>query len=208
MKTQKSIFSLTVTALFCALIIAMTFIPYVGYITIPGMLSITTIHVVVLLGVTLFGPAKGTLFGAVWGVSCLVYAFVNGTADALIFQNPAISVLPRILVGLAAGWYYVGLSKLFHKWTPQSGPVSKWMTAWGADTLAALITAILGTLTNTALVLTAISIFGTGWVSLGATLTRILEMAIAVNGIIETVLAAVLVGVLHPVLSQQLRRYL
>lgn len=194
--TAKNTFNLTVTALFCALIIALTFIPYTGYI-VYGLLSITTIHVVVILGATLFGPAKGTLFGAVWGITCLLYALANGTADAAIFLNPLISVVPRIFVGLLAGWYFVWFSKLFGKWWPEER----------AKTAAALCTAILGTLTNTALVLSAISVFGTGILTLGETLKTILKTALALNGVVETVLAAVLVTVLNRTLRKTLHRY-
>lgn len=67
---KNQLFTLTLTAMFCALIIALTFIPYTGYITIVGMLSITTIHVVVILGASLLGPVRGTILGAVWGVTC------------------------------------------------------------------------------------------------------------------------------------------
>ena len=137
------------TAMFCAIIIALTFIPYTGYITY-GLLSITTLHIPVLLGTTLF-PKRGLLFGTVWGVTCLLYALANGTADAAIFLNPLISVVPRMLVGLFAGLYFIGFSKLF----------SRFLSPAKAGTVAALVTAVLGTLTNTALVLSAISLFGT-----------------------------------------------
>lgn len=56
---KNQLFTLTLTAMFCALIIALTFIPYTGYITIVGMLSITTIHVVVILGASLLGRCAG-----------------------------------------------------------------------------------------------------------------------------------------------------
>ena len=105
---RGQLFKLTLTAMFCALIIALTFIPYTGYI-VYGLLSITTIHVVVIIGAVILGPWGGTILGLVWGVTCLIYAAMNGTADAAIFLDPRISVLPRILVGLAAGWYYTCL---------------------------------------------------------------------------------------------------
>ena len=138
MQTKKSTFSLAITAMFCAIIIALTFIPYTGYITY-GLLSITTLHIPVLLGTTLF-PKRGLLFGTVWGVTCLLYALANGT--------------------------------------------------------------------NTALVLSAISLFGTGALNLGATLKTILQTALALNGVVETVAAAVLVTALYPVLKKNLARYL
>lgn len=196
MKTKQSTFSLAITAMFCAIIIALTFIPYTGYITY-GLLSITTLHIPVLLGTTLF-PKRGLLFGTVWGVTCLLYALANGTADAAIFLNPLISVVPRMLVGLLAGLYFIGFSKLF----------SRFLSPEKVGTVAALVTAVLGTLTNTALVLSAISLFGTGALNLGATLKTILQTALALNGVVETTAAAVLVTALYPVLRKTLKRYL
>lgn len=192
---KNQLFTLTLTAMFCALIIALTFIPYTGYI-VYGLLSITTIHVVVILGAVMLGPLRGAVLGGVWGVTCLIYAMMNGTADAAIFLDPRISVIPRILVGFAAGWYYRGFNKLFSKLRQEVN-----------STLAAILTAILGTLTNTALVLSAISLFGTGVATLGSTLTTILETALALNGIVETVLAAVLVPAISLPLFRLMKRY-
>lgn len=181
--------------MFCALIIALTFIPYTGYI-VYGLLSITTIHVVVIIGAVILGPWGGTILGLVWGVTCLIYAAMNGTADAAIFLDPRISVLPRILVGLAAGWYYTGFHKLFSKWHKD-----------GNSTLAAALTGLFGTLTNTVLVLSAISIFGTGVATLGSTLTTILKTAFALNGVVETILAVVVVPAVSLPLFRIMKRY-
>lgn len=199
---KSSLFKMTLTAMFCALVIALTFIPFTGYITY-GLLSITTLHVVVILGAVLLGPARGTVLGGVWGVTCLIYAFMNGTADAVIFTDPRISVIPRILVGLAAGWYYVGFKKLFERIRFSS--VFKRIKM--DEILAAGCTALCGTLTNTALVLTAITIFGTGFVSLGATLTTIVDTAIALNGVVETILAVVVVPAVSRPLFGMMKRY-
>lgn len=99
-KKQK-IVRMSLLAMFSAIIIGMTFTPYLGYITIPGMLSITTIHIIVIIAaLTMNNYIDGAILGAVWGVSCLLYALSNGTADAAIFLDPRISVIPRILVGI------------------------------------------------------------------------------------------------------------
>ena len=196
MKNKKTTFSLVITALFCALIVIMTFIPYLGYISY-GVLSITTLHVVVILGAVLLGPSSGTVLGFVWGITCLIYALTNGTADAAIFLDPRISVLPRILVGLAAGWYYIGFKKLF-------GFLKKPVLA---ETFSAVLTAVFGTLTNTVLVLTAISVFGTGMLDLGATFETIIKTALAINGIVELVLAVVLVTALNSPLRKEINHH-
>ena len=68
---KNQLFQLTLTAMFSAIIIALTFIPFTGYISY-GLLSITTIHVVVILGAVVLGPLRGTILGLVWGVTCLL----------------------------------------------------------------------------------------------------------------------------------------
>lgn len=186
---------MTLTAMFCALIIALTFIPYTGYI-VYGLLSITTIHVVVILGAVMLGPWRGAILGGVWGITCLIYALMNGTADAAIFLDPRISVIPRLLVGFAAGWYYRGFHKLFSKLKKDVN-----------STLAAACTGVCGTLTNTILVLTAISLFGTGVATLGSTITTILKTALALNGVVELVLAVVLVPAVSLPLFRLMKRY-
>lgn len=105
-KKQKLV-RLTLLAMFSAIIAAMTFTPYVGYITIPGMLSITTLHIIVVIAVVVMNSfLDGAILGAVWGITCLLYAMYNGTADSAIFLDPRISVVPRILVGVLIVAFY------------------------------------------------------------------------------------------------------
>lgn len=198
MVKNQNLFKMTLTAMFCAIVIAMTFIPYVGYITY-GLLSITTLHVIVILGAIILGPASGTLIGLVWGVTCLIYAAMNGTADAAIFLDPRISVIPRILVGFAAGWFFKLLNPLFAKLIHNQN---------GAIATSSAITGALGTATNTALVLTAISLFGgSGVLKLGVVLNKIISVALTLNGAIELVLAVVIVPALSVPLFKYLRKH-
>lgn len=98
-------------AMFLAIILIMTFIPYVGYIQI-GPISFTLIHVPVLIGAALFGWKRGLLYGLFFGLSSLIKATtLPGTIDFL-FVNPLVSVLPRVLFGLASGFLLSLLEKL------------------------------------------------------------------------------------------------
>lgn len=188
---------MVLTALFCAIIVAMTFIPQVGYIVYGG-LSITTLHVVVILGAVILGPVRGIVLGLIWGVTCLMFAAMNGTADAAIFLDPRISVIPRIIVGFLSAWYFRGIKSLISKHHHDGK---------STEIISATATGILGTLTNTVLVLTAISLFGgSGVLKLGMVLSVIIKTAIALNGIIELVLATVLVPALSLPLFKMLKR--
>lgn len=106
MKIVTKIRELVVDALFLALLILFTFVPYLGYIQIvPGVLTITTMHLLVLIGASLFGWKKGLLYGFFFGISSLIKAATIGAANPVdfIYVNPLISVLPRVLFGLFAG---------------------------------------------------------------------------------------------------------
>lgn len=233
---MKNTLKLTQLAMFSALITAMTFIPYVGYITIGASLSITTLHIPVIIGAVLLGKTSGTILGAVWGVTCLIYAALNGTADAVIFLNPMISVVPRIFVGLLTAVYYDIARKLGKdkfSGIVLSGIIDVVVSIFigifvyrlSNSVIAGIITgavffavvlalilvfskklsritvmpiafaAILGTFTNTVLVLTAINIFNReGFVQLTGIVGQIFSVVITLNGVME-MLAAIFVAV-------------
>ena len=175
--THDKVVRLTLLAMFSAIIIVMTFVPYVGYITLGVTLSITTLHIPVIIGAITLGPVGGAVLGTVWGLSCLVYALSNRRADAVIFTNPLISVIPRIIVGYLIGWYYVWFKKIIKN-----------------HYAAAIVVGVLGTITHTALVITAINLFGgSGLAKFGAILTNIIEVAFTLNCGVEILLCVLLV---------------
>jgi uncharacterized membrane protein len=95
------------------------------------------------------------------------------------FQNPLISVLPRVIVGLIVGLIVYGLSKT---------KIPK--------VISVTMATVVGTLTNTVLVVTALNIFnGFETITAGATQTleQIFSAIIATNGLIELVAAVILV---------------
>jgi uncharacterized membrane protein len=96
----------------------------------------------VIIGAVLEGPVVGMGVGAIFGVSALVRAAVapQGPIDAF-FVNPAVSVLPRILIGLVAWAVY----RAFRGRLPS---------------LAAVVAGIAGSLTNSFLVLGCLVAFG------------------------------------------------
>ena len=175
MKEKKKLIRLVMCALFAALIVVMTFTPYLGYITV-GIIEITTLHIVVILGAAILGPKYGAVLGGVWGLTCIIRAFQFGIIP---FQNPLVSLVPRIIVGLFAGLIFYGLSK-----TKCKKPISLALSAFG------------GTLTNTVLVLSSLKIFG-GFETLfgesAKTLEVIIGTLISTNGLIELVAAIILV---------------
>lgn len=138
-----------------------------GFIPWFGGVSLTIMHVPVIIGAVLEGPVVGLLIGLIFGVASLIQAAVapNGPGD-VIFTNPVISVLPRLFIGPAA-WLVWSLLK---RWIP-----------------AGLVVAgLAGSLTNTILVLGAIGLLGLApWGLIGGLLIS--------NGLLEAALSAVIV---------------
>lgn len=181
MLRKNKAYHLSILAMFIAVIIIQNFVPLFGYIPF-GLLDLTTIHVTVVIAAIILGPKNGALIGGVWGLITFVRAFAAPTSPLapLVFTNPVVSILPRILIGVVAGWTFIWLNKKI-KQTP-----------------AMMLAAIAGTLVNTLLVLTLIYVFyrtpavaqayGTADVS---RLGGLLLAVVGANGIPEAILAAV-----------------
>ncbi|MBQ9553187.1 MAG: ECF transporter S component [Clostridia bacterium] len=183
MKTNLK--KLTLASVFAALIVVFTVVPNLGYIS-TGVIEITTLHIVTILGAVFLGWKYGAVLGGVWGVTCLVRAFTNPLW--LPFTNPLISVLPRIFVGLVAGLVFAGLRK------------TKLNKA-----LCAAISAAAATLTNTVLVLSALYIFGgmiQSYAQFFEMFKTIITTIISLNGGIELAAAILLVPAIYTPLSK------
>lgn len=93
-------------ALMAAIIAVMAFTP-LGYLKTGG-LSITLLHIPVILGAMWFGPGAGMFLGAVFGLTSFLQCFgLEAFGTALFGISPALTAvlcfLPRILLGLIAG---------------------------------------------------------------------------------------------------------
>ncbi len=190
MKKKQKLVYLVMCALFAALIVVMTFTPYLGYITV-GVIEITTLHIVVIFASTVLGFKYGAIVGGVWGLTCIIRALQMGFIP---FQNPMVSLVPRIIVGLIAGLVFFLLSK-----TKCPKAISLGISAFA------------GTLTNTVLVLSMLKVFGGFEVLFGEaakTLDVIIATLIGTNGIIEMVSAVVLVPILYTATEKYFKKAL
>jgi uncharacterized membrane protein len=168
-----------------AMIIIMTYIPNLGYIT-TGFFSITIVHIPVIIGAILTGPIGGLVLGVTWGVTSWHYATTLGTIEAAIFVNPLVSILPRILVGLIISYSSLGLKKLSR-----------------FDFARNLVVSILGALSNTVLVLSAIFLFASsGLVTFNQGLAYIFTFVISLNGSLEILSAGLLAPTVLKALSK------
>jgi uncharacterized membrane protein len=166
MAEKTSVRKIVVTGALGALSIALFLTPF-GYLPWLAGASLTVMHVPAIIAAVLEGPVSGMVVGGIFGVTALIKAATapQGPVD-VFFVNPLISVLPRILVGLAAWAAY----KAFRgKATP----------------LAAAVAGVAGSLTNSALVLGAL-------VAFAAIPAAAAGAVFVANGLIEAALAAVL----------------
>lgn len=175
-----------------AIIIIQTFVPFLGYIPL-GVLNVTIIPVTVIVAAVVLGPKDGAIVGGVWGMIVFIRAYVAPTSPLapFVFVNPVISVLPRILIGLLAGYAYIALTKLKMN-----------------RTLSLAISAIIGSAVNTILVLGLIFIF---YKEVYADFIKLdvdqvlgaLMVIISTNGVLEAVFAAIVVPIIaRPLLAR------
>ena len=180
-------------ALLTAIMVVMAMIPFLGYIPITPTIRATTIHIPVIIGAILMGPKAGAFLGFVFGLTSLVTNTINGGITAFVFTpfyqlgdthgnfwSLVICFVPRILIGVVAG--------LLFQWT------QKWDRT---KVLACVISGIAGSMVNTILVMFGIYIFfGQQYAAAKEiafdTLLTVIGGVIALNGVIEAVVAALI----------------
>ena len=174
--TSKDTRRLVTLSLFIAIVAAMVFVPYTGFISYGGI-SVTTLHVPVLIAILMLGTRDGFIVAATFGVLTLLRAYTSGTLEALIFMNPLISVAPRMLFGLCTGLLAAFLrERVSNRYV--------FFTAIAA----------LGTLMHTVFVLGAIALFGMDMLMpLGDSIRWIFSIIVSVNFVPELIIAVVLV---------------
>ena len=193
-KTKKDTHWMVSVALMAAIVILLANTP-LGMIQLP-IIKATTVHIPVIIGAILLGPSAGAILGGVFGVCSMIsnttaptllsFAFSPFLAEDLLGIVKAlwIAVGCRIMIGVAAGWLWIGLRKL---------RVSPW---------AALpITGFIGSMVNTVLVMGSIYVLlasqyaAAKEVALDAVWGLIMATVTA-SGIPEAIAAAVLVTAL------------
>ncbi len=120
-----------------------------GFIPWFSGVSVTIMHIPVIIGAILEGPIVGLIVGLIFGVFSMIQAAVapNGPTDVW-FTNPLLSVAPRLFIGPVVWLVWKLLQRL-----PMVGLI---------------VAGIVGSLTNTILVLGVIGLMGLlPWAVLG-----------------------------------------
>ncbi|MBN1810480.1 MAG: ECF transporter S component [Anaerolineae bacterium] len=100
-----------------------------GFIPVPTLAGNATImHVPAIIG----GVMEGWLVGGIVGTIFGLFSFLQATTP--LFKDPLVAIFPRIFIGITAYFTYAGLKK-------------------ANEYVALIAAAVVGTLTNTVLVL-------------------------------------------------------
>ena len=190
-KNRKA-YRIAILGILSAIIIVQNFVPLLGYIPIPP-LNPTIIHITVIIAALTLGTKDGMIIGGVWGISRFIKAFIAPASplDLLLFTNPLISIVPRILVGFVAGYVYHLFKNKKEK-----------------DSLGMILSSVLASLTNTILVLFFIYLFykddyATALNVDVSNLAKALGAVVLTNGLADAVAAAIIA----PVVAKALKRF-
>lgn len=99
--------NLTTIGILGAIVIMLGLTP-LGFIPL-GVLTITSLHIPVIIAGILEGPVVGGLVGLIFGFFSLFNAMTRPTPISFVFYNPLISIMPRILIGVVTGLVYRAL---------------------------------------------------------------------------------------------------
>ena len=104
----------------------------IGFIPFLAGISITVMHVPIIIGAVVSGPAVATFIGLIFGVSSLILAAVRpmGPGD-VFFTDPWVSVVPRLFIGVAAWGAYRLARASGRRWTLAVGAVALGLVVFG-----------------------------------------------------------------------------
>jgi uncharacterized membrane protein len=150
MNTESRIRKIVVAGVFSALVIVLG-VTGLGFIPLP-LGAVTILQVPVIIGAILEGPVVGIFIGLLFGIFSIVQAAIAGATpvDLAFFQHPWLAIVPRILIGPAAWLVY---SLIAGK--PGSTADGTAVPQWPRETIAVIFGAVIGSLVNTVLVLSA-----------------------------------------------------
>lgn len=192
-------------AMFCGILLVMG-ATGIGFIPLP-VIKATTMHIPVILGAILLGPAAGAILGGVFGL-CSIWA--NTTSPGLlafafspfmtteglpgVLKSLWIALGCRILLGVIAGWLWKGLKRILKQ-----------------DYLALPVTAAIATICHTILVMGSIYLLLAQQYAQAknVAITAVFGLVmgtVTASGIPEAIIAAVLVTVIGKALLHLMER--
>ncbi|QCI86243.1 ECF transporter S component [Vagococcus zengguangii] len=192
---QSKTKNLVLIAIFTAIIFVLSFTP-IGYIQL-GLIKATIIHVPVIIASILLGPKRGAILGFVFGLTSFISNTTAPVVSSFVFTPFAnlpgethgsllaliTCFVPRIMVGVVPFYVYQLLARFMKE----------------KNIVRYVISGIIGSLTNTILVLGSILLlFKDAYAKINQVNTtglyKIIGGIIFTNGIIEAIVAGVIVS--------------
>ena len=200
MKKSKNTKFITLMGVLLAIEIIMAFTP-LGFVPL-GFTKATTIHIPVVIGAIFLGPLAGAILGGAFGILSIIINTVSPALTSFVFSpfitiggaqgniwSLVIALVPRMLIGIVAYYSY------------------KWVSKIDKTKVIAYATAgVVGSLTNTVLVMSGIYIFFGQQYAAAQEVTfealfGVIMGIIGVNGIPEAIVAAIIVTLVCKVLK-------
>jgi uncharacterized membrane protein len=150
-----------------AILLGVTRLGFIG--PFPPLLpvSATIMHLPAIIGGVLEGPVVGLIVGLIFGVFSWLQSPTEQPPANLWFSNPLVSILPRLFIGVTSAYVYRALRKT-------------------NEIVALAIAGLVGTLTNTVLVIGMII----AWSYAPA---PVIVPAVLPNAIFEVIVAVIIV---------------
>lgn len=193
---MKNTKTFTLTAMFLAILLLLSAVPFLGFIPI-GPINATTMHIPVIIASIVLGPRIGAFLGGVFGIISMVRSTIIVSPLSFVFspfipvigtdqgswKAIIIAMVPRILIGIVPYFVYMGLKKV-----TKNRPTSQ--------TISLFIAGFLGSATNTILVMNLIYFLFKGSYAqgMGVSVTAVYATILSIiftSGIVEAIVAAI-----------------
>lgn len=194
-KKKKDVRWTIQVALLSAIVILLANTP-IGMIQLP-IIKATTVHIPVIIGAIVLGPAAGAILGAVFGICSVISNTVAPTLLSFAFspflssggvgilKSLWIAVGCRIMIGVVSGWLWIGLKKI----TVKGAHIS--------DLAVLPVVGFIGSMTNTVFVMGSIYLLYANQYAAAKAVAfeavfDLIMATVAASGIPEAIAAAVL----------------
>lgn len=204
MKALKNTKALTLLGVLLAIEILLAFTP-LGFVPL-GFTKATTIHIPVIIGAIFLGPVGGAVLGCAFGVMSIIINTISPSLTSFVFSpfiaiggsqgniwSLVVALVPRMMIGVTAYYSYKWASKLN-----------------GTKSMAYAVAGVVGSLTNTILVMGGIYLFfGKQYAAAKEvafeTLFSVIMGIVGINGVPEAIVAAIFVATTCKVLKSIFR---
>lgn len=151
-----------------------------GFIPV-GPVKATIMHIPVIIAAIIEGPLVGLVVGLIFGLTSMFQAAVMPTSPvAIVFLDPLVAVLPRLIIPVAAYLVYSGVKTLYKRSA---------LTQKKGVAIASFLAAAVGTLVNTVGVLFMIYVRHAA--EFAEKISTVLESPISVESLGRYLIAAI-----------------